>query len=188
MGNKKVTAKTAKENKGASKFTKVIIACLSVALVAVGVVVIVLLLRETPEPVIEQSEPNRGVARGMVATEENLEEVLDMILTPSPDPHFTTSMTVDWVFDRWDAPGQNIMVENASVNTRTVYFDLFLNETDELIYSSPFIPVGERLDQFTLDAQLPAGNHPATVVYHLVDDDFNDLTSVSLAVMLRVLN
>jgi hypothetical protein len=67
-----------------------------------------------------------------------------------------------------------------------MYFDLVLDETGEIIFSSPFIPVGARLDDVVLNTTLPAGNHPATVVYFMVDDDFEEVATVMVAVILRV--
>lgn len=172
-----------------SKPMGIAIICLLVALLAVGAVLVYLQLRptETVEPQIVVRQPRPPEERGIIVTPENVDEVMEMMERPPEISHFTANMNVEWYFERGDMPSSNVSVVNDTLNTTTMYFDLFLDETDELIFTSPFIPVGASLDELVLYRVLPAGNHPATVVYHMVDDDFNELATVSVAVLLRVL-
>ena len=125
--------------------------------------------------------------RGMVITQDNAEGVGQQQGEPVEDGHYRTRMNVDWVFPASGEPSSNAYVENPSNNTHTVYFDLIIKDTKELIYSSPFIPVGARIEKFALNAGVPAGKHSAVVVYHLVDDDYQELSTVSVAVTLNIL-
>ena len=137
-----------------------------------------------PEPTIVMSP---GGGRGTVVAPEYVDRIRDEFDIPVKDGAYRTRMSVDWQFPSSDEPSTNAYVENAPTNTRTVYFDLILTETNELIYSSPFIPVGARIENFTLDARIPAGQHSGTVVYHLVDDDHQEISTVSVAVTLNIL-
>ena len=103
------------------------------------------------------------------------------------DGYYETRMNVEWKFPNSKTESTNAYVENSPNNKRTVYFDLTLADTNELIYSSPFIPVGVRLEKFKLDAEVPAGEYTGIVTYHLVDDDYRELTTVSVSVTLRIL-
>jgi hypothetical protein len=136
---------------------------------------------EPPEP-----EPTNG-GRGIVATPDNMDELRAMVEQPVEDGYYETRMNVDWVFPSSSEPSENAFVENSINNSRTVYFDLKLAGTEEVIYSSPFIPVGATLEGFTLDARIPAGEYEGIVTYHLVDDDYQELTTVSVSVTLRIL-
>ena len=132
---------------------------------------------------------NRDVdERPTVVTEDNVEQVKEQLEKPVEDSYYTTEMTVDWTFEDGGAVSSNAYVANAVENTRTVYFDVNLADTGELIYSSPYIPVGEELSEIKLDKTLSAGDYDAVVTYHLVDDDNEEITTVSVAVKIHVLN
>lgn len=160
-----------------------ILIAMAVLVIALLVGVIIYLLTR-PEPPAETVDP-RG-ARGVVATPENIEEILALMQEPIEDGYYEARMNVDWVFDTSRTPSSNAFVANAESNTRTVFFDVTLDETGEVVYSSPLIPVGAQLTGFSLDADIPGGVHPAVVIYHLVDDDENVLSTVSVAIRLIV--
>jgi len=175
---------------GSVRFFKHTIILGSFAIVVTATVFIVLALLRN-DAVIDDLDRNLLTGeivdgRGILVTPGNLEEIIDRLSEPVPDGHYLTTMNLDWVFDTWDTPSRNAFVENATDNVRTVYFDLFLDSTGELIYSSPFMPVGARLEGFALEAPVPAGEHPATVTYHLVDDEFRNLSSLSVMVRLII--
>jgi hypothetical protein len=136
-----------------------------------------------PRSIIEAPESGRGT----VMPPDNMDDIIARMSEPVQDGYYITKMNVDWTFDTWNSPSQNAYVENSPDNLRTVYFDLILDETGELIYSSPFIPLGAKLENFALDSPVPAGEYSAVVTYHLVDDEFENLSSVSVAVLLRIL-
>ena len=78
------------------------------------------------------------------------------------------------------------MVANKTTNTRTVYFDLLTEDTEELVYSSPYIPVGESMQGFTLDKQMETGQYDMIVRYHLVDEDNVEVSNLSVGVTIYV--
>ena len=130
----------------------------------------------------------RGDDRGMVVTEDNVEEMQAQLAEPVEDGHYNTTMNFDWTFENGKAASSNAYVANSESNTRTVYFDVNLADTDELIYSSPYIPVGGELNEIRLDEDLDAGDYEAVVTYHLVDDDKEEITTVSVSIGIHVLN
>jgi hypothetical protein len=136
----------------------------------------------------KQSEPAAPATggRGVVAVPENVEELRKKAQQPVEDGYYETRMNVEWVFPSSSEPSANAYVENSTNNKRTVYFDLILSDTNERIYSSPYIPVGAKLEQFALDAKVPAGEYAGVVTYHLVDDDYQELTTVSVGVTLKI--
>lgn len=158
----------------------------AVVVIAALVVIIIILLRKGEEAPTQRETVGSG-ARGVVATSENMQEIADSLSKPVPDGYYMTKMNFEWEFEKWNIPSKRAYVENSVKNTRTVYFDLVLDETGELLYSSPFIPVGERHQNFALEKELAAGEYPATVTYHLVDDDNNEITTLSVRIKLKVL-
>ena len=187
----------AKEKKekfiGSVKFFKRLITCLVILLIIALIAVIVYLLFRGEDELVENDFGMRqvidlpGIDRGIIATPENIEEIIRRMSEPVEDGYYIARMNIDWVFETWDTPSGNAFIENVVENKRTVYFDLTLEDTNRLIYSSPFIPLGARLEGFPLDSYVPAGEHSAIVTYHLVDEEFRNLTTVSVAVQLNIL-
>lgn len=126
--------------------------------------------------------------RATFVTDDNVDEVVDSLDDEVEDAYYTVAMSTDWTFYDSKSESTDAYVENMEVNERTVYFDINLSSTGELIYSSPYLPVGTKMQGITLDAELPAGDYPAVITYHLVDDDNQEITTVSLTMNIHVLN
>jgi hypothetical protein len=126
--------------------------------------------------------------RGVLVTPDNIDEILARQQEKVADGYYTVNQNGEWRFDTWDTPSSNAVVRNDPQNTRTVYFDLVLDSTNELVYSSPFMPLGSELQGFALDKHVPAGTHSATMTYHLVDDEYKNITELSVAVRLVISN
>ncbi len=124
--------------------------------------------------------------RGTLVTSSNVSSLLEQASQPMEDAYYRTRMSVVWEFGKSTEPSTTAYVENAPDNTRTVYFDVTLADTGDLVYSSPFIPLGGKLEGIALDAELPAGEHAAVVTYHLVDDDHREITTVSVGITLKI--
>ena len=100
--------------------------------------------------------------------------------------YYTCEMNVEWNFKSAAEASYNAYVANSKFNTHTVYFDVNLKDSGELVYSSPYIPVGAQLDEIKLLTELAKGDYDAIVTYYLVNDDKEVLSNVSVAVMLHV--
>ena len=178
------------ETKQTQKLTQsrmlMVVIIIAVLVVAVLVGVIVFLMSKPADQPI--ADDNRGVdgVRATVLTEENYEEVLSQANEPVADGYYSCKMNVEWNFVNATEPSYNAYVANSTFNTRTVYFDVNLEESGDLVYSSPYIPVGAELKEITLDTKLSAGDYPAIVTYYLVDDDYEELSTVSVAVTLHI--
>lgn len=159
----------------------------AVCLVAAGIAgtgIYLALTSSTPGSDIQETTARRDV----VVTPENVDQILAQMQETNPDEYYTASMNVEWTFADGSSPSGNAYVENAPENSRTVYFDVILVDTSELVYSSPYIPVGSYLEDITLTKDLDAGTYDAICIYHLVDDNENELSTVSVSVTLDILN
>lgn len=163
-----------------NKLVVILIVLFALLLIFAGVIIF-LLTRPKPEP---EKKPTGG--RGTVITEENVSSVEAEVAEKETagDDLYVTSMSIDWHFN--GSSSTDAYVANAVENTRTVYFDLYLVDTGEIIYSSPYIPVGEELNGVTLDKTLDPGTYDTILVYHLVDDDENELSTLSIALTIYV--
>jgi len=180
---KKVSKKGKKDEQKKRKIkpSHVVIAVLAAALI--GTIVYFMWPAEEAEIV---DGPVPMGSRGTVATPDNIDELMANRNAPPPGGHYITTMNTNWAFDRWNVPSSNAYVENDIRNEFTVYFDLALEEGNSLVYSSPYIPLGATLREFSLDRMVPAGEHPAIVTYYLVDEGGEEVSLVSVRVTLSI--
>ena len=155
----------------------------STTIVIFLIVIIILLLKRNDKPEISSLG-----SHSTLVTTENIDEVEAKIEKVSADDSYRATMSVDWTFENGTAKSTDAYVENSITNSRTIYFDVNLSSTNELIYSSPYLPLGSKLNNITLIKNLDAGDYPALVTYYLVDDDQNVIANVSLAITVHVLN
>jgi hypothetical protein len=130
--------------------------------------------------------PAGGDGRGILATPDNI----DAIRNATPDDTFyTASMSIEWDFEAWNVPSPNAFVENSEMNSRTVYFNVYLNEDGdkgEVIFKSPYMPVGTRFERFSLDEELPKGTYEVFVTYYLVDSRFTIVANVTVEILINI--
>lgn len=176
-GKRADAAKRRTESKNSNK-GKIVVITLVILVIAVLIGVIIYLLVRSPEEEVDN--------RATIITEDNVDEVMAKMEEPIEDGYYTCEMNVDWNFTDSSQPSYNAYVANSDINTRTVYFDLALEEDNTVVFSSPYIPVGEKLDEIVLTEDLAAGDYPAVVTYHLVDDDHKELSRVSVTVTLHI--
>lgn len=165
---------------------KKLLIILLILLLVIGLIAVVIysLLHKKDE-----TQPNTATPkRNSVISIDNKDEILADLNNRVADGLFEATMNVDWSFENSSVPSENAYVANAITNSNTIYFDVTLDSTNETIYKSPYIPVGFALENITLETNLAAGTYPCTVLYHLVDDDYNEISSVAVAVTIRVLN
>ncbi len=147
------------------------------AVIAVMAVAIVVLAIRKPE---EEQEPMRNV----VVTPENLDEVIDQINERdfTMPGYYTVNMATEWHFPKGDEISYDARVDNIAENTNNVYFDVFLASDESTpIYQSPVIPVGGFLELIALDTPLEMGTYDCVMVYHLVDDEQETISTLRVA-------
>lgn len=130
-----------------------------------------------------QLPPEPMETRATVALQNSVQQAKATADEPVDEGSYRVNMNNDWVFQ---GGSSNAYVRNHPNNTRTVYFDVFLADTKELVYSSPYLPVGGSVQGFALDAALDPGVFKGIVTYHLVDDDHREVSTLSVTVALRV--
>ena len=180
------------ENKQKNKTGLFIIGGL-VAIIVLLVVVIVLLVgdrgnvsEETNQGVSIESD--RGVVeeprRSVVVTQDTAEEIAeDLFQREYIEPgYYSVSMSTTWHFATGDSVSEDAYVENLAENTNDVFFDVFLADNeDEAIYASPVLPRGSELNEIALDTALSAGTYDCVMVYHLIDEEQNTLSTLRIA-------
>lgn len=131
-------------------------------------------------------EPER---RNVVVNEQNVQEVIDdMLQEEYVEPgYYAASMSTIWHFANGNATSSDAYVANDASNTNDVYFDLVLaDDEDTVILASPVIPLGGRLDNISLDTPLNAGTYSCIMIYHLVDENQETLSTLRVGVTIIV--
>lgn len=164
---------------------------LSVIIAVAAVIVILILIAVIMYMAMsnkKESKPEVSGGRATIVTQDNVQEVIQSMNEPNTDATYTVTMTNEWTFENGTASAENFYVKNTENNSRTVYFELRLADTDETIYSSPYIPVGEEMRTMTLDKDLDAGDYNVVMTYYLVDENHVELTTVSVQVVIHIQN
>lgn len=150
-----------------------------IIIVALAGTVIYLLLSQDAEPEEER--------RNVVITPENVESVLEELDEKKVEEgYYTVTMNPTWHFESGDEVSYDAVVENVETNTNDVYFDIVLESNEEkVLYKSPVIPRGGRLEDIALDEPMEAGSYDCVVTYHLIDEAQNTLST--LRVVLNII-
>lgn len=173
--------RTGKTGKGIVVIAGIIIAVLLIAVVAMAFA----MTRTKPQETAEEPEKKD------VITEENAEEIAEELLTVTPTnipQSYTVTQNSEWHFPDGNTESTDAYVENDRENETPVYFDVIIDETGETVYSSPILSLGAKIENFKLDTPLGAGTYQCTVIYHLVDEDQNELTTVEVGHVIIVEN
>ncbi len=175
-----------REKGGNGKGRIAIVICLVVIIALLAVVIILLLKRKEAAPAAPAEEQEK---REVLVTEDNVDEIVERMMTGSTAPaNYEATMNSTWTFSDGSQASDDAYVENSTSNQNDIYFDVKLKDTDEVIYESPVIPVGNHLDRIKLDKELEKGNHECILTYHLLDEDQNTVGTVMMAVDVIVEN
>ena len=161
-----------------------------IALIAVFAIVIIALLSVVIFLLSGKEEKKEG-KRSVVVTQDNAEAVVEEAVKKAAEyvepGYYTVSMETAWHFTSSDVASDNARVNNKAENTHDVYFDVFLEaDESEPIYESPVIPRGEYLDGIVLDTPLEAGTYPCVMVYHLVDEEQETVSTLRVGFTITV--
>lgn len=180
------------QNEPAGKGRKVmIIIAFAVLIVALAVCIVLLVSKkedsdEIPAETRQRSEAQKALERGFVS-EDSADEIMEEMADKVAEGMFECEMTMSWTFQDGASVASNAYVANSDNNLHTLYFDVYDNSTDELLYSSPMMPVGTELREIKLEKELPAGDYSAVVMYTLVDENYEEVSKVGFNITISVL-
>lgn len=117
-------------------------------------------------------------------TEDNADQVIGDLEDDSADTMFNCRMTYNWSFN--GKKSEDAYVANTDYNHYPIYFEVRDDNSQDIIYKSATIPVGSEINGITLDQKLSMGVHPATVIYHLVNDKGEEVSSTAFTITIQV--
>lgn len=150
--------------------------------VLIGVICYLMLGKEAEQ---EERSYNR------VVTPDNVEEIIGQLDEQDYTPmgSYEVKMNTNWVFPDGDSYSTNSYVENSVNNRNTVFFTIALEtDPDTVIYDSPFIEPGSYMEAVKLEKNLPAGVYEAILTYHLVNEQEEEISQVSIGITLTITN
>lgn len=147
-----------------------------VIIVLIGIIIYLLLSRRPEEQ-----------RRNVLVTPENVESVLEEAEKAEMAGYYTVTMNPVWHFATGSSASYDAVVINAEENTNDVYFDVVLEEDEShILYSSPVIPLGGKLENFELNEVLDKGIYNCVVIYHLVDEEQNTLSTLRVTLQIII--
>lgn len=162
-------------------------------LIFVGAIVIIVLLGIIIFLLVfgNEDKAEKSKKRNVVVNESNAESVAAQMVEEAQEfvepGYYTVSMDTDWHFSKGDAVSDDAWVDNLAENTNDVYFDVFLADNEEeAIYQSPVIPRGGYLEQIALDRALDQGTYDCVIVYHLIDEEQETISTLRVAFTITV--
>ncbi len=185
---KKENLMNSTEQKGGGQ--RLIIAFFAVIIVLLLVVIVILLSKDRGGTAGVEVDDKESV-RNIVVTHDNIDEVADQMKMPEyvAPGYYEATMTNVWHFKTSDSISEDAFVENKKTNTNDVYFDVFLasDETDPIL-QSPVIPRGAELDNIALDKILSPGTYDCVLIYHLVDENQNTVSTLRVGIEIVIEN
>lgn len=166
-----------KKNKSVT--TILVIILLVIVIVLLGVILAFIFLSKNGK---EKEGPANNNFTTSIITEEGQD-------VGSTDPGYFT-IEMDLVGQSNDGINFSGNIGNAYENTYPVYVTIVLDDTGEEVFRSGVIPIGSKMDGYTISKELGFGDHSAVVVFHQVDENDNtkEISTVNVAYTLSVIN
>jgi len=143
---------------------KIVLIFGSLIIICAAVIIAILLLQGEPE----------GTP---VANAGNIEQIQEDVKDKVAKGMFMTHMNTTWNFKDGGSPSYDAVMGNSSANTYDFWFTMTLPETNEVLYQSGLIPVGQQLSEIKLEKDLGKGTYPAVANIQMVDENGSELES-----------
>lgn len=184
---------TVTETKAQNRTVIIVAAIFAVVVIALTGIIIYLLNRGNVNANADAgTDTPRKVASSVrtVLDEDSAKNVMDQMREEVREGMFECQMSMTWTFADGKAASKDAYIANSTNNTHPICFDVYMQDTEELLYSSPVLPVGTDIRNIKLDKELAAGKYQATVMYKLLSDvdSQEEISSAGFVVTINVLN
>ena len=173
--------------RGGRRITIAVIIALAVALV-ICIVLLVIRSKDAGEPQLVDDVPDVSptvLDRGFV-DESNTDDIMSDLSDQVEEGMFECKMTTTWTFEDAASASPNSYVANVESNRHAIYFDVYEEQTEELLYSSPILPVGSEIKDIKLNKELPVGDYNAVVMYTLVNEDYEEVSTAGFRIKISI--
>ena len=117
-----------------------------------------------------------------VITPDNVQDMIAELDEKERVPigSYEVNMNNCWTFPDSHSASTDAYIGNSINNQSTVYFTIALKGSEEDFYTSPYLPIGSKMENVTLDCELAAGTYDTVLTYHLVDGEYQEISHVSV--------
>lgn len=144
---------------------------------AIALMLVMLTKKAAPADIPAGAAPGGGTftydSTVVLEDPETLQKLVDEMVSKAKEGTMTLEMQVDAVSS--DGLTFSCYLANALENNYDMFMTLYLDETQEEIYRSGLIPLGGRIESFTLETALEKGNHVCTLVFNQVEADMQTI-------------
>lgn len=100
---------------------------------------------------------------------KTLQDAVDEMYRKAKEGYMTLQMQTEAYSE--DGREFTCYLANAAENSYDMFMVFYRDDTQEEIYRTGLIPIGARIEEFTLEEALEPGNHEITIVYNQVEED-----------------
>lgn len=101
---------------------------------------------------------------------------------------FNVFMNTDITFEDSNSKG-NLLIQNSETNRSPVFVEIYLKDTNELVYKSDEIPVGYKIEEGQLNVSLDKGTYKCIAYFNVIDEASKEVVNrIGLNVKLTVKN
>lgn len=144
---------------------KIILIFGSLIIICAAIIIAILLLRDKPEAITP------------VANASNIEQIQGEIHDKVARGMFMTHMNTTWTFADGESASSDAVMGNSTGNSYPFWFTVTLSDTDEVVYKSGQLPVGQQISEIKLNKDLDKGTYPAVVNVQMVEENGEEVES-----------
>lgn len=140
-----------------------------VIILLVGIITTLLFMLLSKEE--EQASSGAMVYEANVVVDdaEALQDAVDKLFQKAKEGYMTLEMQTEAYSE--DGKVFTCHLANSNMNNYDMFMVFYLDDTQEEIYRTGLIPIGARIEEFTLEKPLESGNYEVTIVYNQVEED-----------------
>lgn len=150
----------------------IILAVIIILMAAVIAVLGIMLLRSPKQETAEAGERTGGMAyEANVITDDAdaLQDAVNRLIEKAKEGQMSLEMQT--VASSEDGRNFTCHLANSVKNNYDMFMVIYLDATQQEIYRTGLIPIGARIEEFTLEEVLEPGTYEATIVYNQVEED-----------------
>ena len=108
------------------------------------------------------------------ATKKSQDELIAELNRQVEEGMISISMNTNPIFETGTSAG-NLLIVNEEANRYPQVVEIYIEDTNELIYRSGGIPVGSKIEYATLDSNLSKGTYDCIAYFNAVNPDTGEL-------------
>ena len=148
---------------------------------AILVVLLLLLLTQCQGKEEEGTQPPQGNDSAIIDGELELmgyEEIKAGLQSKVDESYMNLKINLNPVFEGLNGKG-NLMIQNSKSNMSNIQVSIYLEETNQLIYTSPVLKPNQSIseDVLTETENLEPGTHKALAMFSILNPETGDKTS-----------